>query len=323
MRNFPIFLNLANRRVLVLGDGEVAVRKGEPLARAGAIVVYAARFEAADLIGCVLAVGADAPEAELLALSAAAQAAGLPVNVVDRPELCSFIMPAVVDRDPLTIAISSAGTAPVLARMVRARIELLLPPALGRLALLADSFKAELRRRMPDLARRRRVLDQVLAGPAAELVFAGREAEARTAFAQAIEAGDVPAEGIVFLVASGPGDSDLLTLRALRLMGEADAIVFEPDIGAAVLETARRDAQRYPVPDAAAAREIVVSLARAGAKIVRLLPGAAPGATAELVMLADLAIRAEFVPGVGGLLGDPAAVDGERRTGDGGGGLRA
>ena len=323
MRNFPIFLNLAGRRVLVLGDGEVAARKGEPLARSGATVVYATRFDPADLVGCVLVVGADAPEAELVALSAAAQAVGLPVNVVDRPELCSFIMPALVDRDPITIAISSAGSAPVLARMVRARIEALLPPALGRLALLADSFKSDLRRRMPDVARRRRVLDQVLAGPAAELVFAGREAEARVAFAQGIEEGDVPAKGIVFLVAAGPGESDLLTLRALRLLGEADAIVFEPDIGPAVLETARRDAQRYPVPDAAAAREAMLGLVKTGAKIVRLLAGNAPGAAAELTLLTDLAITAEFVPGVSGSLGDPAAVHGERRTGDGGGGLRA
>lgn len=271
--------------------------------------MYATRFDPADLVGCVLAVGADAPEAELVALSAAAQLAGLPVNVVDRPELCSFIMPALVDRDPITIAISSAGSAPVLARMVRARIEALLPPALGRLALLADSFKSDLRRRMPDVARRRRVLDQVLAGPAAELVFAGREAEARTAFAQGIEAGDVPATGIVFLVAAGPGASDLLTLRALRLLGETDAIVFEPDISAAVLDTARRDAQRYPVRDAAAAREAVLRLAETGAKIVRLLAGHAPGAAAELALLRGLAITAEFVPGVAGLLGDPAAID--------------
>ena len=217
----------------------------------------------------------------------------------------------------------TAGTAPVLARMVRARIEALLPPALGRLALLADSFKSDLRRRMPDVARRRRVLDQVLAGPAAELVFAGREAEARVAFAQGIEAGDVPAKGIVFLVAAGPGESDLLTLRALRLLGEADAIVFEPDVGPAVLDTARRDAQRYPVPDADAARQAMLGLVETGAKIVWLLAGNAPGAAAELTLLRDLAITAEFVPGVSGSLGDPAAVDGERRAGDGGGGIRA
>lgn len=318
MRNFPIFLDLAGRRVLVLGVGEVAQRKIEPLARAGAVIVQAARFAAADLEGCVLAVGADAPEAELRALSAAAQRAGLPVNVVDRPELCSFIMPALVDRDPITVAISSAGAAPVLARMVRARIEALLPPALGRLAVLADSFKTELRRRLPDVARRRRVLDAALAGAAADLVFAGREAEARAAFAQAIETGDVPALGVVFLVAAGPGAADLLTLRALRLLGEADAIVHQPDIGPAILDMPRRDAQRLPAADAATAQDIVLRLAQAGARVVRLLPGDAADAATELRVLTKQGVRAEFVPGVAALLRDPAAVDGERRAGNGG-----
>ena len=320
MRYFPIFLDLAGRRVLVLGDGEVAARKSEPLARAGAVIVQATRFAAADLVGCVLAVGADAPEAELRALSQAAQRAGLPVNVVDRPELCSFIMPALVDRDPITVAISSAGAAPVLARMVRARIEALLPPALGRLAVLADSFKAELRRRLPDVARRRRVLDQALAGTAADLVLAGREAEARIEFARAIEAGDVAARGTVFLVAAGPGAPDLLTLRALRLLGEADAIVHQPDIGPAILDLARRDALRCPAADAAAARENVLRLAAAGARVVRLLPGDAPHGAAELAMLSGHGVSAELVPGVASL-GRPAAVDGERRAGDGGGRL--
>lgn len=321
MRNFPIFLDLKGRRVLVLGGGEVAERKSEPLARAGAVIVHATRFAAADLAGCVLAVGADAPEAELRALSRAAQQAGLPVNVVDRPELCSFIMPALVDRDPITVAISSAGSAPVLARMVRARIEALLPPALGRLALLADSFKAELRRRMPDVARRRRVLDVALAGTAADLVFAGREADARTAFAQAIEAGDVPASGAVFLVAAGPGEPDLLTLRALRLLGEADAIVHQADIGPAILDMARRDARRCPAADAAAAQEIARRLATAGDRVVRLLPGDAADAATELATLTGHGVRAEVVPGVAASLRDPAAVDGERRAGDGGGGF--
>ena len=163
------------RIVLVVGDGELATRKADPLRRAGAIVRLAHRFDADDLAGCALAVGAGAPEADLQALSLAAQAAGIPVNIVDRPELCSFITPAIVDRDPVTIAISSAGTAPVLARLLRSRIETAVPPAFGRLATLADSFKSEFRRRFPGLAARRRVLERLLAGRAADLVFAGRD----------------------------------------------------------------------------------------------------------------------------------------------------
>ena len=162
---------------------------------------------------------------------------------------------------------------------------------------------------MPELARRRRVLDRALAGPAADLVFAGRETEARAIFAEAIEAGDVPATGAAFLVAAGPGEPDLLTLRALRLLGESDFVVHEPDIGAAILDMARRDAERCPAPDAAAALASTLRLATAGGKVVRLLPGDAPGAVAELAWLTQRGITAEFVPGVAPSLRHPAAID--------------
>ncbi len=126
IRYFPAFLDLAGRRALVLGSGEVAARKAAALARAGAEVAVAAAFDPVLLRGCAIAVGADAPEAELRALSEAARAAGIPVNVVDRPALCSFITPAIVDRDPIVVAVSSGGAAPVLARDVRGKIEALL-----------------------------------------------------------------------------------------------------------------------------------------------------------------------------------------------------
>jgi len=127
-------------------------------------------------------------------------------------------------------------------------------------------------------------------------------------------------------VAAGPGEPDLLTLRALRLLGEADAIVHQPDIGRAILDMARRDAQRCPAADAAAAQEIALRLAAGSARVVRLLPGEALEAAAELATLTRLGIRAEFVPGVApplasSSLRDPAAIDGERRAGNGGGGL--
>ena len=109
MRHFPIFLDLTGRRVLVIGDGPVAARKAEPLQQAGADVMIRARFDPTDLFGCALAIGADAPDADVVALSQAAQAAGIPVNVVDRPALCSYITPATIDRDPITIAVSSSG----------------------------------------------------------------------------------------------------------------------------------------------------------------------------------------------------------------------
>jgi uroporphyrin-III C-methyltransferase/precorrin-2 dehydrogenase/sirohydrochlorin ferrochelatase len=183
MRHFPAFLDLAGRVAVVLGEGEAADTKAGLLLRAGATLRRAARFSPALLEGCAVAVGAGAPEEDLRALSEVWKARGVPVNIVDRTELCSFIMPAIVDRAPLTIGISTGGAAPVLARQVRARIEAALPPALGRLAALADRFKSAVRAALPDIAARRRFLDAALAGPAADLAVAGRSpAPPRRAF---------------------------------------------------------------------------------------------------------------------------------------------
>ncbi len=308
MRHFPLFLDLQGRRVLVIGTGEIAHRKAEPLARAGALVEMADLFDPAQLAGCALAVGADAPIEELLALSKAAQAAGIPVNVVDRPALCSFIMPAIVDRDPITIAVSSGGTAPVLARLLRAKIEALIPPAYGRLAAMADSFKDEIRRRLPEMALRRRVLERLLGGRAADLVFAGREDEARTEFSRAIAEGE-PERGMVYLVGAGPGAADLLTLRAQRLLGEADVIVHDRLVTPEVLDMARRDAERIYVGKARAnhcmkqedINALLVRLGQAGRKVVRLKGGdpfvfGRGGEEAEA--LAEAGVAVEVVPGV-------------------------
>ena len=310
MRHLPVFLDLQGRRALVLGAGEAAERKADMLRRAGAEPVLAARFDVTLLDGCAVALGAGAPEADLLALSRAAQARGIPVNIVDRPELCSFISPAVIDRDPVTIAVSSAGTAPLLARLLRARIEAAIPPAFGRLAALADGFKAELRRRLPDLARRRRVLERAFTGPAADLLFAGQDAAAHAAFAAEIAAGEeAPMPGIVFLVGAGPGSPDLLTLRAHRLLGEADVIVHDRLVSDAVLDMARRDAERIYVGKARAdhclpqheINALLVRLARQGRKVVRLKGGdpfifGRGGEEAEALEAAGIAY--EVVPGV-------------------------
>ncbi len=308
MRHFPIFLDLVGRTVLVLGDGAVAERKADPLRRAGATVILRKHFDPADLQGCTLAIGADAAESELVALSQAAQAAGIPVNVVDRPELCSFITPATIDRNPITIAISSSGAAPVLARLIRAKIEALIPPAYGRLALLAERFKQQIRVKWPDLAQRRRLLETLLTGPAAELVFAGRDEEAAEVFARTLEA-NVASDGMVFLVGAGPGSADLMTLRAQRLLGEADVIVHDRLIGDAVLDMARRDADRIYVGKVRAhhcvlqedINDLLVRLAREGRKVVRLKGGdpfvfGRGGEEAEALQAAGVAF--EVIPGV-------------------------
>ena len=338
MRHFPIFLDLAGRRALVLGEGAAAARKADALAEAGAAVTRVARFAPARsahdcLAGVAIAIGAEAPEADLHALSEAAQALGIPVNIVDRPALSSFIMPALVDRDPLTIAIASGGAAPVLARQLRAKIEALIPPAYGRLAAFLGRAQGELRRRFPDLAQRRRLIERLLGGRVAALVFAGREAEAEAALAAELAASDSGAgadgadgagadgagAGMVFLVGAGPGAADLLTLRAQRLLGEADVIVHDRLVGDAVLALARRDATRIFVGKARAhhclpqseINALLVRLAREGKKVVRLKGGdpfifGRGGEEAEA--LAEAGIACEIVPGVTAALACAAAA---------------
>ena len=313
MRGYPIFLQLDSRRVVVLGRNEAADRRAELFTSLGASVDRPATLAELDLAGCVLAVASGLPEPDLAAFSAAAQAVGIPVNVVDRPELCSYITPAIVDRDPLTIAISSGGAAPVLARLLRGRIETWIAPAWGRLAALADRFKAETRRRLPDMVQRRRMLERVFAGRVADLMLAGDEAEAATEYAAELDAAEAGlarhAPGIVHLVGAGPGAADLVSLRGLRLLGEADVIVHDRLGTAEVLELARRDAERIDVGKSEGhhtmpQREInalLVRLAREGRRVVRL-KGGDPfifgRGGEELEALQEAGLACEVVPGI-------------------------
>ena len=311
MRHFPIFLDLQGRRALVLGHGEIADRKAEALRAAGAEIRMAERFSPALLEGCAIAIGAEAPDADLLAMTKAAGDRGIPYNVVDRPALCSFISPAIVDRAPLTIAIGSGGDAPVLARLARARIEAALPPALGELAGLAARFRDEIRRRLPALPQRRAFLERLFTGRTADHVFAGdlpaAEAALQKDLATSEQAG--PATGIVYLVGAGPGAADLVTLRGQRLLGEADVVVHDRLGTDAVLDLARRDARRIFVGKRRAnhclrqeeINELLVALAREGHKVVRLKGGdpfifGRGGEEAEA--LAAAGIGFEVVPGV-------------------------
>lgn len=308
MRHFPLFMELSGRPVLVLGVGEVAERKAGLLRQAGAVVRLRPTFDPADLDGCALAIGADAPGPDKLALSVAARVHGIPVNVVDRPELSSFIMPAIIDRDPVTIAVSTAGTAPVLARLLRQRIEVAVPPAFGRLASLAGRFRSEIRRHFQDFDARRRVLERILTGRVAALVFAGDESAAEAALSNELTA-DVDPSGIVYLVGAGPGAADLLTLRGHRLLGEADVIMHDRLVSDEVLDMARRDAERIFVGKSRAnhcmnqddINALLVRLARAGKRVVRLKGGdplvfGRGGEEAEALAAAGVAF--EIVPGV-------------------------
>ncbi len=312
MQNFPIFLSLTGRRVLVIGEGEAAERKADALRRAGGLVNTAPCFNMPGDLGlldnCALAIGADAPDEDLAALSAAAQARGIPVNIVDKPSLCSYITPSVIDRAPLAIAVSSGGAAPVLARLLRARIEAMVPPAFGRLAALADRYKDELRQRLPDVTRRRRVLERALGGRVADLVLAGDDAAAEQEMQRAIQEDPDPS-GIVYLVGAGPGAADLLTIRAQRLLGEADVIVHDRLVTQDVLDMARRDADRISVGKSKSNHSLpqdeinalLVRLGQEGRKVIRLKGGdpfVFGRGGEEAAALAAAGVAFEVVPGV-------------------------
>ena len=335
MSHFPIVLKVEGRRALVVGGGRQAARKAELLLDAGAeVAVVAPRLEedfarlsknprlhhlgatldAETLQGCVLAIGAsEADETLNERLYALATEREIPVNVVDCPELCSFIMPAVVNRAPLMIAISTGGQAPILSRILRARFETLLPAAYGRLTEFAGAQRARVKDALHDPTLRRRFWERVVLGPVAERIFAGEEAAAAQlmddAIAQAARSGEVDSTGEVYLVGAGPGDPDLLTFRALRLMQQADVVLYDRLIGEGVLKLVRRDAERYyvgkkaqdhtlPQEDIAA---LLVRLAREGKRVLRL-KGGDPflfgRGGEEIEALAAEGIAFQVVPGI-------------------------
>lgn len=293
----------------MLGQGETAERKTAALQRSGADVVICARFDQRLLPGCALAVGAEADPDDLISLFLAASALGIPVNVVDRPSLCSYITPAIVDRSPLVVAASSGGSAPILARLVREKLEAALPPSYGRLAGIADDYKAAFRKRYPVTVDRRRVLESLLNGPAAELVFAGRDDDARLLFDLAL-AGRSDFTAPVHLIGAGNGEPDLVTMRAHRLLGEADIVIANDDVPEAIVDLSRRDSRRIRLePSAVSSPESTQSLA---GRIVDCIAGTSRrvvlivmGNPADRPYAADLGgqlalreLKLEIVPGV-------------------------
>ena len=298
----PIFLNVRGQPALVVGGGEVAARKAALLAKAqarvtvvapelgdalgaavkaGEIAHRARAFEPHDLDGFSLVIAATDDEAVNREVATAAKARRLPVNVVDRPELCTFVMPAIIDRSPVIVAVSSGGSSPVLARVLRARLESLIPSGYGRLARLVAGFRDEVKRRFKSGNDRRVFWEKVLQGPIAEMMFGGREDAARNALRQALSNDGKPAVGEVYLVGGGPGDPDLLTFRALRLMQQADVVVYDRLVSQEVLDLVRRDAQRvyagkerdkHVLPQESI-NQLLVRLAREGKRVVRLKGG--------------------------------------------------
>lgn len=338
----PLFVDLRGRSCLVVGGGTVAARKVDALltvgaavdvvapalgtalaglAQAGHIVHHAREFAVTDVDGRVLVIAATGTRAVNAGVAAAAQAAGRLVNVVDDPALSGAIFPSIVRRGELTVAVSTGGAAPVLARLVRARIEALLAPSLGELTALAARWRADVQRRLAALGPRRRFWERVFE-PRSPVVHAceagdpaGAERAMAAALAEAAAGGASPTTGSVVLVGAGPGDPSLLTLRALRALQEADVILYDRLVSSEVLELARRDARREDVgkltgADHAAAQDTInarlVALARRGLRVVRLKGGDpfifGRGAE-ELAALRAQAIPFEIVPGITAALG--------------------
>jgi uroporphyrin-III C-methyltransferase / precorrin-2 dehydrogenase / sirohydrochlorin ferrochelatase len=332
MKHLPLFFDIQQRPCLVVGGGEVAARKVETLLRAGArvtvvsprlcprlsahhaageIAYLAEAFNAAHLDDCVLAVAATDDAALNKQVSALARQRNIPVNVVDRPELCSFIFPSIIDRSPVTVAVSTAGAAPVLARVLRARLETLIPASYGRLAELAARFRHAVKMRLPQGAVRRRFWEETLQGPVAEMVYAGKDEAASRVLQAALDKADTDAlrRGEVYLVGAGPGDPDLLTFRALRLMQQCDVVLYDRLVQPAILDLVRREAERIYVGKrrsfhALRQEEInalLVKLAKEGKRVLRL-KGGDPfifgRGGEEIATLAQEGIPFQIVPGV-------------------------
>jgi len=302
MEFLPLFHNLRGARVLVVGGGEIALRKSRLLADAGAVLRVVAPeigtelrelidssdgeqilrgYDEADLNGCVLIIAATDDEPLNAQVSADARQRGVPVNVVDAPALCSVIFPAIVDRSPLVIAVSSGGDAPVLARLIRAKMESWIPPTYGHLAGLAARFRHQVKNLFPNVQQRRAFWEEVFQGPIADRQLAGQGAEAERLLQAKIDGEAPSASGEVYLVGAGPGDPDLLTFKALRLMQQADVVLYDRLVAPAILELCRRDADRIYVGKQRADHAVpqdqinqqLVDLAKQGKRVVRLKGG--------------------------------------------------
>ena len=327
----PIFFNIRERPVLLVGGGDVAARKATLLLQAGATVTVVApqltdifsqwvrqgklthhvgRFQESLLNGAVLVFAATDDAAVNQQVYQAAKARGIPVNVVDHPTLCTFIMPSIIDRSPVVAAVSTGGASPVLARLIRARLETLIPSGYGRLAKLVGDFRDAVKKRFTHPAQRRRFWEEVLDGPIAEQVYSGQEDAAHAALQRKLDAAaDAAPTGTVYLVGAGPGDPDLLTFRALRLMQQAEVVVYDRLVSQEVLALVRRDADRIyagkeranhtlPQEDI---NHLLVRLAREGKRVVRL-KGGDPfifgRGGEEIETLAAEGITFQVVPGI-------------------------
>jgi len=315
------------KKCLVVGGGEVSSRKASMLAQAGALVKIVSpelceafknipnieyvpdRFQAAHLNGITLVIAATDEIETNEEISNEAIKRNIPVNVVDNPDLCTFIMPALLDRSPLMIAFSTGGASPVLARILRGKLETLIPPAYGQLTVFAAKFRQTVKAHISNFGKRRIFWENVLEGPIAEKVFSGNDKSAETMLLAMLKDNDHGSVGEVFLVGAGPGAPDLLTFRALRLMQKADVVLYDNLVSKPVLEMTRRDAERifvgkmrghHTMPQESI-NDLLVRLAKEGKRVLRL-KGGDPfifgRGGEEIETLSEHKINFQVVPGI-------------------------
>ena len=332
MEYFPLFIRLTNQPCLIIGAGEVAARKIDLLSRSGAKITVIAKeigksvtemidhhqlcviekpFDEEDLRGFKWVVAATNNGPLNKKIAAAANRFNVPINVVDDPELCNFIFPAIIDRSPMIAAISSGGASPVLARLLRAKIESAIPSAYGRLAYLAEKYRSQVKNSISHPPQRRIFWEKILQGPIAELVFAGQTEKAELDLQKAIANTDNTKKtcGEVYLVGAGPGDPDLLTFRALRLMQQADVVVYDRLVSPEILDLARRDSEKIYAGkqrnqhtlSQESINDLLARLALAGKRVVRL-KGGDPfifgRGGEEIEKLMAMGINFQVVPGI-------------------------
>jgi uroporphyrin-III C-methyltransferase / precorrin-2 dehydrogenase / sirohydrochlorin ferrochelatase len=330
MRYFPLFADLAEAEVLVAGGGEAAAQKVRllrkttaritvmaeslndelhALARTGAVRHLPRLPRPADLAGQSLvyvATGDRQLEAELFG---AARDRGIPINVVDTPELSTFLTPAMVDRDPIVVAIGTEGAAPVLAREIKSRLESWLPANFGVLAKKAHRLRGRVAARIGEPQARRQLWERLFKGAFRRAVLTGADDEAQRIFVRELKAAATPSVGRVVLIGCGPGDPDLLTLKAVQRLQEADVLVVDRLVNPRILEYARRDARRIfvgkvpggPATSQAEINRILVAEAAHG-QVVARLKGGDPlifgRAGEELAACAAAHLAVEIVPGI-------------------------
>ena len=331
MEFLPISLAVKGKPCVVIGGGATAQRKVSSLLRAGAAVTVvsprmsedlerqartgeirhlARRFEPVDILGAKLVIAATDDRVVNRRIAELAGEQGTPVNVVDDPDACTFLLPSIIDRDPVVVAVSTGKASPVLARLLRARLGSLIPAGYGRLGELCGRYRDRVKARFSDERDRRRFWDRVLQGAVAERIFSGQWEEADAAIERELAPGALDEDmGEVYLVGAGPGDPDLLTFRALRLMQQADVVVYDRLVAEPILNMTRRDARRVYVGKERNnhtmrqedINHLLADLARDGHRVLRL-KGGDPfifgRGGEEIDTLAAAGIPFQVVPGI-------------------------